>query len=115
MKVKETFVNKFSSAPNDKKPSPDKNDIVEVLAEISGRWPFSLKINQKVYYDVRNSPPEKIFDELNPLHSNSNYREDIFYKKTKDLVKSQSEKERLEVFQRNDRKLREKFYGKSKH
>jgi hypothetical protein len=44
-----------------------------------------------------------------PLNSNSNYREDLYYRKMNDLARSQNEKERLEVLQRLDRKLREKL------
>lgn len=45
-----------------------------------------------------------------PLNSNSDYREDLLYRKRNDLARSQNEKERLEVVQRNDRKLREKYH-----
>lgn len=30
-----------------------------------------------------------------PLNSNTNYREDLYYRKIEDLARSQSEKERL--------------------
>ena len=51
-----------------------------------------------------------------PLVSNSNYREDLYYRKLNDLARSQNEKERLEVLQRLDRKLREKLGPKvTKH
>ena len=49
------------------------------------------------------------------LHSNSCYREDLYYRKIKDDSRSQSEKERLEEIQRGDRKLRAKYHGKSEH
>lgn len=45
-----------------------------------------------------------------PLNSNSNYREDLIYRKKNDLARSQLEKERLEVLQRGDRKFREKYH-----
>ena len=48
-----------------------------------------------------------------PLQSNSNYREDLLYRKMDNLARSQQEKERLEILQRGDKKLREKFHGKS--
>jgi hypothetical protein len=50
-----------------------------------------------------------------PLNSNTNYREDLYYRKIEDLSRSQSEKERLENIQRGDRKLREKYHGPPKH
>lgn len=43
------------------------------------------------------------------LPSDSNYREDILYHKINDLPQSQKMKEFLEVKQRSDRKLREKY------
>ena len=56
-------------------------------------------------------PHEMIHYEY-PLNSNSNYREDLIYRKKNDLARSQAEKERLEVLQRGDRKLREKYNPK---
>lgn len=86
---------------------------MEKLGEISGRWPFDLKIDGVKYYDIRKDLPDKIIDDIYPLNSNSNYREDLLYRKKCDLSRSQIEKERLEVIQRGDRKLREKFHGKT--
>ncbi len=48
------------------------------------------------------------------LPSDSNYREDILYHKLKNLPESQRMKEMLEVKQRSDRKLREKYAKASK-
>lgn len=58
--------------------------------------------------------PCALDQEKYPLNSNSNYREDIVYKRKRDLARAQVEKERLEVKQREDKKLREKS-GKSGH
>lgn len=43
------------------------------------------------------------------LPSDSNYRSDVLYHKLNDIGQSQREKEVLEVRQRGDRKLREKY------
>ena len=56
--------------------------------------------------------PFEMVDYQFPLNSNSNYREDMFYRRLKDLSRSQEEKERLEIIQRKDRKLREKYYDR---
>lgn len=56
-------------------------------------------------------PHEMIHYEF-PLNSNSDYREDLIYRKRNDLARSQAEKERLEILQRGDRKFREKYGGK---
>ena len=47
-----------------------------------------------------------------PLPSDSNWREDIWYRKSNEIPRAQVEKERLETLQRKDRKLKEK---NSKH
>lgn len=46
--------------------------------------------------------------ESDPLPSDSNWREDIEYRRLGQTSRAQTEKERLEIFQRHDRKLREK-------
>lgn len=46
--------------------------------------------------------------EPHPLPSDSNWREDIEYRKRNEVTRAQTEKERLEILQRKDRKLREK-------
>ena len=48
----------------------------------------------------------------NILPSDSNHRLDLLCLRMKDLSRSQKEKEALEVLQRNDRKLREKYAAK---
>ena len=70
-------------------------------------------IDGLVYYDIKDMPYEMIHYQF-PLNSNSNYREDLLYKKKDDVSRSQAEKERLEVLQRGDRKFREKYKG-TKH
>ena len=59
---------------------------------MSGRWPFDLKIDGESFYDVRKLLPDKLLDEIYPLNSNSNYREDLYYRKLEDLPKSQTHK-----------------------
>jgi hypothetical protein len=82
------------------------------LGKLGGRWIEALLIDGKEFYSVKQKPYEMIHYEY-PLNSNSNYREDLLYRKLNDLAKSQSEKERLEVIQRNDRKLREMYHPNS--
>ena len=52
--------------------------------------------------------------ESNPLPSDSNWREDIEYRRRLQIPKAQTEKERLEVVQRKDRKLRTQYAKKKK-
>lgn len=73
----------------DKKPSPSQSEIVEKLGELSGRWSYELKIDGVPYYNIRKNVPDKMIDEVYPLNSNSNYREDLLYRKKNDLSRSQ--------------------------
>ncbi len=50
--------------------------------------------------------------ERQPLASDSNWREDIEYRRLNKITRAQAEKERLEVQQRTDRKFREKYNKK---
>ena len=49
------------------------------------------------------------------LPSDSNYRLDVIYHRMNNSNNSQKEKEILEIAQRNDRKLREKYAEKRKN
>lgn len=50
--------------------------------------------------------------EASPLPSDANWREDIEYRRRNQVIRAQTEKERLEVLQRRDKKLREKMAKK---
>jgi len=50
--------------------------------------------------------------EKNLLPSDSNWREDIAYRRLMQIPRAQNEKERLEVLQRNDKKLRNDYSKK---
>lgn len=92
-----------------------KKDILDSCFKLEGRWPFNIFCNGKVLYSVNDNLAYELIDYQYPLNSNSNYREDLFYRKKNDLSRSQSEKERLEIIQRQDRKFREMYTGKQKH
>ena len=53
-----------------------------------------MLIDGVTYYDIRDIPHEMMHYNF-PLNSNSNYREDLFYRKLDDVARSQQEKERL--------------------
>jgi len=71
---------------------------------MEGRWPFRITCEGEQLYSVNDDLAFELVDYQYPLNSNSNYREDLYYRKKNDLSRSQSEKERLEVVQREDRK-----------
>ncbi len=113
VRVTESFIRSFFESKDGKDAiCPGKKDIEQRLGKLGGRWIEALLIDGKEFYSVKQKPYEMIHYEY-PLNSNSNYREDLLYRKLNDLAKSQSEKERLEVIQRNDRKLREKYHPNS--
>ena len=53
-----------------------------------------MLIDGVIYYDIRDIPYEMMHYSF-PLNSNSNYREDLLYRKLDDVARSQQEKERL--------------------
>ncbi len=66
-------------------------------------------------YEVNKEVPYALDYEKYPLPSDCNYREDVIYRRLKDTVRSQQEKERLEELQRKDRKLRATYGPKKSH
>jgi hypothetical protein len=68
-----------------------------------------------VLYEVNKEVPYALDYEKYPLPSDCNYREDVIYRRLKDTVRSQQEKERLEELQRKDRKLRATYGPKKSH
>ena len=62
--------------------------------------------------DIDKHFPAKLEYEADPLPSDANWREDIAYRRLIEVTRAQAEKERLEVLQRKDRKLREKYQKK---
>jgi hypothetical protein len=109
-RVTPSFVRSYFTNERKREPgAPAKKEIEETLGNISGRWVERLLIDGQEYYDIAEVPHEMVHYGY-PLNSNSDYREDLFYRKQDNLARSQAEKERLEVLQRNDRKLREQHH-----
>ena len=74
-----------------------------------------MRCDGHVIYNINVNLPYEMISYQYPLNSNTNYREDLYYRKMEDLSRSQSEKERLENIQRGDRKFRAKYHGPSNH
>lgn len=72
-----------------------------------------MKFDGVEYFNINKDQPCIMEQEPYPLPSNSGYREDLAYRRKQDIARAQVEKERLEVLQREDKKLREKKHGKS--
>ena len=92
VQVKPEFMKKYLASPDK---TPAKNDIENTFFELSGRWPLELRFDGEPFYRVNHDLPDRMIHEMNPLPSNSNYREDLYYRKQNDLARSQIEKERL--------------------
>ena len=98
-----------------KKDKPSKENIIHDLGKASGIWSKILLVDGQTYLDLDKDVGCKLEYDGHLLPSDGNWREDVAYKRLNDNVRAQSEKERLENVQRNDRKLREKYGGGSKH
>lgn len=93
LKVKHDYIRKLKQITDFTKiPQLSQSDIIEKLGVVSGRWPLQLKIDGVTYYDVIKDVPDKMVHEIYPLPSNSNYREDLLYRKKNDLSRSQIQK-----------------------
>lgn len=94
-KVTHQFLDKFISNFPSSKVCISKKDIVESYFKLEGRWPFGVTCEGEEIYSVNKNLPHLLVDYQYPLNSNSNYREDLYYRKKNDLSRSQTEKERL--------------------
>lgn len=47
---------------NGQKPSPTQSDIIQKISELSGRWPYNVKIDDVTYYDTVKNVPDKMID-----------------------------------------------------
>ena len=87
---------------------------MRVLSKATGTWCRNLMFDGKVYLNLDEEVGCKLEYDNNMLPSDGNWREDLAYRRKRDITRAQTEKERLENFQRADKKLREKYH-KSKH
>lgn len=89
----------------------------EVVSEMEGSWLDDIKFSGQVYwrqgeyraYSIIPLPEDQV------LPSDSRFRSDLIALKKGDYVTAQSEKERLEVEQRRDRKLRKENSIRTPH
>jgi hypothetical protein len=101
-------------------PFPD--DSNDVLSEITGSWLENIKFNDKIYFNIKNSPAPQIYPCKKVLDSDSRYREDKEWLKlswdNKEKGKlyeeyAQAWKLTLEAQQRFERGLRKEYAEKS--
>lgn len=92
-----------------------KTEIVEEIGKISGIWHEFLMIDDKKYWDIKEHVAYELEYEVDPLPSDSVYREDSNVWKSGNVENGQLAKEKLEEIQRADRKWRAKLGPKKSH
>jgi hypothetical protein len=118
------FYHKFKKEPfyEEKLPkNPFPSDKKLIFSEITGSWLENIIFDNEIYWSVRDVYPPQILPVKSSLPSDPRYREDLVWLK-KSLISpqynkiyedyAQSWKVALEIQQRHDRSLREKFKKK---
>lgn len=82
----------------------------EEICDVEGSWLSHLDFNGKNYWTLENSDIIFPMRSENALASDCRFREDACALEDGDLDLAQYEKERLEVLQRSDKKLRTEGY-----
>ena len=100
--VRPEFMTKFI---NGKRKEPEQKDRIRSLGKISGVWNQNVCYNDNEIFNINQRYPLLLEYESKPLPSDSNWREDIEYRRRGEVTRSQTEKERLEVIYRKDRKF----------
>ncbi|KAL4469803.1 hypothetical protein ABPG72_022123 [Tetrahymena utriculariae] len=91
------------------------SDKTQIINNVKGSWLEYLEFDAKRYWDIQLITPANLLSTQDPLPSDCRFREDLVYLAKKDLDQSQDWKNKLEVIQRNDRKLRAEHHGPSKN
>jgi len=92
----------------------EKDHSLEKLGTVEGSWMTNLKIAEQNYWSHGTPWPCQLKYPENPLPSDANFRLDVLYLRAQDEDKSQEYKQKLEEFQRADRKLRDQQKNKCK-
>ncbi len=84
------------------------------MSKVYGSYLSFIDFNNIRYWDIRENVPIKLIDVDHHIKSSSVLRDDRLYLKQGKLNEAQMAKEELENFQRQDKKLRDKFKKTSK-
>ena len=79
---------------------------------ISGSYLSNLDFDGERYWDIRENYPIELIELDNGLPSSSIYRQDRISLEENKLKEAQENKEKLELQQRGDKKLRDKYHKK---
>ncbi|CAD8185390.1 unnamed protein product [Paramecium octaurelia] len=91
-----------------------KSEVKSVKSIIKGVWNQELKFDNQRLISIMTDFPIKLELAQYPLPSDANFRMDVLMWKLRDFDQAQQWKENLEIFQRQDRKLREAMGQKKK-
>ncbi len=109
----EGLIYRTKAAPHKKKKSikkpSDLNDVAEMLLPIKGSWLNNVRIGTEEYWNINQSHPGKLWYVGTPLPSDWRYREDLLWLRKSNMPRADLWKVELEVQQRHDRELREKY------
>ena len=105
----------LSNVTLDKKGS--KHEIkrgANCICKIEGNWSSDISFDGKEYWNIEDDAPLPMMHQKFTLPSDGSFRSDLNNFIKNEQEKSQEEKEKLEVRQRQDRKLRAE-YSKNNH
>ncbi|CAD8122412.1 unnamed protein product [Paramecium sonneborni] len=91
-----------------------KTEVKSIKSIIKGVWNQELKFDNQRLISIMYDFPIKLELAQYPLPSDANFRMDVLMWKLRDFDQAQQWKENLEIFQRQDRKLRESLGPKKK-
>ena len=86
----------------------------KILGKIEGEWTSYLNFDDVEYWNIDETKGSTVFSHEFTCPSDGSFREDLICLIKNDIEKSQIEKEKLEVRQRKDRKLRAEYKEKLK-
>ncbi len=90
----------------------DLDDVKKELARMKGSWLDKFEINSVNYWNIDKFMPEVLRYSGNPLPSDWRFREDLVWVRHGNVDIADGWKDALEIRQRRDRALREKFAKK---
>ncbi|CAD8206402.1 unnamed protein product [Paramecium octaurelia] len=91
-----------------------KNDVKQVKHKIKGIWINEIKVDNQKLISIQHDYPVKMQLAQFPIPSDATFRMDLLWWKLRNFDQSQQWKEKLEILQRQDRKLREQKSKKKK-
>lgn len=89
--------------------SISEKECQELICHLQGVWHSHLEIDGQKVWNLKDYIAFELEGENSPLPSDSCYRKDLIILRSNDIKTAQETKEKMEVDQRNDKKLRERL------